>query len=809
MFSPAYASVINSDRDHYNALQLAEIMGVRPQVERLIALESRDITDAAERQAAVALRAYVLRKIQLAFLQARLACNGAERELAYTYALMQKQQRRQDSVNEYLNLINFARLSTFYTMEPYARIHHQFKKSAFYTTVSGPIGLFIPIVGIYYNKFARIKGCEAPKNLAHLIGGGPVDARGLPETIGKFMDSKAQGSSQTRRQEMYAEWKQRVGADINNPKTLGDLTDGKGKSIGALNRRIVLLWSLHTHLEEFDDSLFSLMNLVRLNPPGFQSAEGMKALGFSNGAIEAARLLKIQPVVEELTQLNRRGDSSLRKLELQTQFLERVLAGLMEMKLATNKIDAELNYAYDVVLANLLMRRGKSLQMNYNANFIQSGTFGSIAGLLYYKQSPKPGNLMFVISDGIGTALSVLALWQMRGGKRKVDTPPNSLADFFVLREPGADSFCPLVWDFLNSPAPDSKDGKSRRQHLLEVWEREKVATVNLENKANQEKVAAIHKSKQDTIAVVRSRINLLGSLKARLESFDGELYDLVTQTDPQTTAYVNRGNEELCASLSKAGKGAACLLGIEPEVENLLNAKGTNASSSQDNLPAKLSVTAKVLTAGLDVRKTMDSLDKQICMEQQTMDRLVRQRDLVVNLTNNANFFQLGILGMIVDGPLGLSKLPVDTNMSNNLNIVSGFMTGGLAALAFMERPGGFSPGRTQPNMLGACFGLNVPSECKFSPLITRFMDAVAPLSVDGLTRRQELIEYWKKNKLLDINVRHPAVQQRVSAVGPGHHFWSENIKLLRNRITMLYDLRATFDMMGYGLADMLQAVD
>jgi len=520
-------------------------------------------------------------------------------------------------------------------------------------------------------------------------------------------------------------------------------------------------------------------------------------------------LLKIQPVVDELTQMNRNGENSLRKLELQAQFLESVLAGLMEMRITTNKIDAEMNYAYDVVLANLLRRRSAGLQLNYYANFIQSGTFGTIAGLLYYKQSAKVGDLMFVLSGGVGTALTTLAIWQMRGGKRKVDTPPNSLADFFALREPGPDSFCQLAWDFLNSTAPDSKDGKTRREHLLQVWNRDKVSKISLDKKSNLEKIAATHKSKKDTIAVVRSRINLLSSLKARLESFDGELYDLASQTDPQSIAFVNRGNEEVCPTISKAGNNAACLLGVQPDMDTLVRIKGSPQYESQDALQHKLNVSAKVLSAGLDVRRTMDTLDKQICIEQQTIDRLEHQRDLIINMTNNANFFQLGILGMIIDGPLGMSRLPVDTNMSNNLNIVSGLMTGGLGALAFLERPGGFSPGRVQPNMLGACFGLNVPNDCKFSPLINRYMDTVAEDSIDGLPRRQELMQYWKASKLLEINVNRAAIQERVSAAGPGHHFWSENIKLIRSRINMLFDLRAVFDTMGNGLGDLLRGVD
>jgi hypothetical protein len=812
VWSPAYALIpgTNAEQAAFEAWQAADILGIRPQIERLNSLKNQDIGDDGAKAEVVALRASVLRRILWGCLELRKACNKAERELAYSYDVLQKQQRKQDNVNAYLNALNFARLSVFYTLEPYARIHHEFKRSACFTTVAGPIGLFLPIVGIYYNKLSRARHCEPPKFLAHVMDGGPVDTEGLPQVVERYMDMPNYGSTQSRRAEMAALWKQSYHADLDKKSTLCSLTDGKGKSLRTLNNRIVLLWSLHTYIQHFDCGLYALLDMVRAPISETASTQSLKDLKFSTSAIEAAHLMKIEPLVAELFALKQSGSNSVRRLELETVFQEAVLIAMLDIRKASDKIDAELNYAYDIVLSNLLARRAAGLQLNYEANFIQSGTLGSIAGLLYYKQSAKPGNLMFVISGGLGTALSALGLWQMRGGKRKVDTPPNSLADFFHLRDANSESFSPMIWAFLNSPAPDSKTGKTRKDYLLEICRNNKVSTVNIDNKKNQELVSALSTEQKDTIAIVRSRINLLSALKARLESFDGELYDLVIHTDPATIAYSGNTGSMGSLELNPAAASAVKLLAAQDPVATVVRLKNGDRTQGE-LLSAQLAVTGKILSAALDVRKTVDRLDKEIVTETQALDRMTRMRDFAINATNNLNFFQLSILSTIIDGPLGLSRIPRDVKQGDTLNIVSGLMVGGLAGLAFMERPGGLRPSnnKAKPNMLGSAFGMDTPIESSFTPLMSRFMESIPADTTSGLTRREELIHYWQKSRLLQVNVKRPSMRQKLAANGPAHHMWHERMKLIGNRISMLYDLRATFDLMGNGMSNLLQAID
>lgn len=255
----------------------------------------------------------------------------------------------------------------------------------------------------------------------------------------------------------------------------------------------------------------------------------------------------------------------------------------------------------------------------------------------------------------------------------------------------------------------------------------------------------------------------------------------------------------------------AAKLLGIENQVHRLLNLKNSGKIEAMDPeaLKLQLSVVRKIMTASLELRTTAAKFDREITFETQVADKLSRERDMAVAATNNLNFLQLGILSTIIDGPLAQSHNPTNNRDSNRLNIVSGLMVGGLAALALVEEHGGVRPSAATPNMLGQSLGLDAPDSVKLPPMLWIYLNSVSPTSERGLTRREHLIEYWEHGKMLSVNVKKESTREKVSALGPHHRWWNETIKLINSRITMLFDLRAMTDMLNGGLVELLQALD
>jgi hypothetical protein len=116
--------------------------------------------------------------------------------------------------------------------------------------------------------------------------------------------------------------------------------------------------------------------------------------------------------------------------------------------------------------------------------------------------------------------------------------------------------------------------------------------------------------------------------------------------------------------------------------------------------------------------------------------------------------------------------------------------------------------PGKAEPNALGAAFGKD-SEHIRLSPVTIRYLNTVAPDSPTNLSRREVLIKYWKESKVLNVNIKRDSAVQKLSAEGKAHHWWSETINLINNRVTMLTDLRAVLRSSNAGFDELLKAVD
>lgn len=795
--------------DSPEVVQACQILGVQSQYEQLKSLYAMQDLSGPEGEEALELKSHILRQIMLSALEVRESCNKLDIELAYTYGVLYRAQSHVDMVNNLFNLANFCQFGVLYSIEGYSRLKKQFVQSGILTCVGAGVGTALPTANILYNKMFKARNVSPSKQFPFL-NGGPVDAKGLPEHVSRFLDTPAPGASQTRREEMYALWKKRYGVDASNPLNLAAINDEKSKTMGELNKRILLLWSLHTYIQDFDLLLVSLLKKIKRDdlligtctvPAGMSLNESVSPL-----AADAVKLMKIEPLTLELIHLNKTDPNNPRRRRLELCFLESVMLAGLDVRVACNKIDEELNYAHDVALSEMLRRRGKELQLNFEANFIHNGIFGGIAGLLYLKRYTKAGNEMFVISSGIGTVLSTLALLQMHGGWRKRDTPPNSLAALYNLETQSEYQFSPLVSSYLNSQDPLDSKIRTRRDELYDLWKKHKAATMNMKVKKNQEKVAAMPTIPRDTIRILRNRIALLTGLKAMLGRFDPEIFAALKSTDPNSRLVPIPDSGSEIAGIDPLAAEATQMLGLRDQVTTIkrLNGRVTYSTELSD---ARVSVMRHVLCGLCDIRATSSKLDVEIVTEKQALDHLVRNRDLAVAVTNNINFFQINVLGIIIDGPFGLTTYRKNDEYNKRTTIASGILAFCLAVAAFAEQRGGVRLMKVNPNSLGICFGLESEATKKFSPILYRFLNSTGPGS--SQTRREILVDYWKRAKTIDFNINKVSNQQKLAATGPKHHFWQESIKVANSRLNMLYDLRAVVDFFDADLTALLRTIN
>lgn len=516
----------------------AVILGIQAEIERYKAL-SRDPN--ASPQQILYLKTLILRKVLRGVLEVRQACNKLDFERAYSYDILQKEERREHFIYQLYNTANFAQLSTFYTLEPFVRIHKQFVTSACFTTISGSLNIAISSLSRLHGAVAKASNVAPPAVLAGVIDGGPVDTSGLPPLVTKYLDAKAPNANKSRRELLFANWLKYYKIDASKTENLCSINDKQRVGLKLLRSRVLLLWSLHTFVQDFDRQLLVLLQSIveptkntgddtTYSVSGQLASDGSS--GLSIGAREVAELLNLSPTLAELKQLKGSDAGSDRVSALEVKVLEKILLGALELQVATDKVDEDLYYNYHIALADLLQKRAKWLQLNYDANFLQSGILGIVAGRLYLSRHSYGGDRMFVISGSNGTALTTLAMLQMRGGKRRVDTSPNSLAEVFKLPVGQDDRFSVFVSRLLNSPPPGSTDGKTRSELLNEAWRKAKITTMNIDTPRAQAAIATMPSHKFDTIKIIENRLVLLQSLKKDLESFQGNVLDLLRSTE-------------------------------------------------------------------------------------------------------------------------------------------------------------------------------------------------------------------------------------------------------------------------------------
>lgn len=290
------------------------------------------------------------------------------------------------------------------------------------------------------------------------------------------------------------------------------------------------------------------------------------------------------------------------------------------------------------------------------------------------------------------------------------------------------------------------------------------------------------------------------------IEYLHGEFLDLLIATKYNAERTESQTTATPPLDMSNSASAAADLLGMKSEIEQIVKASTRVSPSDQGLIARRLALLRATLSAVLEARATAANISVEIARENQILNYMTRTRDKVIAVTNNANFYQIGILGMVIDGPLGLTTNPYHKLYGNRLTILCGLLVCGLTAAAFLEQHGGLRTSKAPPNMLGECFDKKNSASPSYSPLLLKYLNTVAPNAENNLTRKQELLTYWKKSKVLNINVGRQSSAQRLCSTGGAHHFWNEDMRLIRNRVIMLYDLRAMVDTMENGLSDMLQ---
>lgn len=281
------------------------------------------------------------------------------------------------------------------------------------------------------------------------------------------------------------------------------------------------------------------------------------------------------------------------------------------------------------------------------------------------------------------------------------------------------------------------------------------------------------------------------------------EISDQPIRDSQSKTLYAGTSTEQ---GLTPGGKEAATLLGILPKVDRLIElrqARGVDSPISDEELGLKVDVLDRVLRGSLEVRMVSDRIDRELSWAFNGEGMLQGKRQKTLNYLFIANFMQGGILG-IVSGPMFLHGLPI---AGTDLLLLASSIGLGLSTISLIEMRSPSKKIDGETTVLANVFKLQQPEPQHRLETVVKFMNSVPPDSIDHKTRVESLIADWKKGHYLtSMNETH---LKKLAAVQPEANQYKERIRLINNRIRMLFDTQWTVQQLDGELLDIMRAVD
>ncbi|MFA6208623.1 MAG: hypothetical protein WCT03_12550 [Candidatus Obscuribacterales bacterium] len=264
---------------------------------------------------------------------------------------------------------------------------------------------------------------------------------------------------------------------------------------------------------------------------------------------------------------------------------------------------------------------------------------------------------------------------------------------------------------------------------------------------------------------------------------------------------------------LTPGAKEAAQLLGLMPYVQKLYELKATHNSEpgvmSDEQLALRVQLLDKILEQSLEVRVVADRIDRELAWTYTGKGMLEGQRQKRLNYLFTANFMQGGILG-VLSGPQFLSHHP---NTGGELLLVASSVGLLLSSLSLVASRSGTKKMDGEQTVLADVYSLNQSGSNPLTPgehdpvVVMKFLNSVPPNSIERKTRKEALIEAWKKGKYLrDHSETH---LNKLAVVTPPGTKYREDIKLLGDRIRMLYDVQWTIEQLDSELLELMRATN
>ncbi len=259
--------------------------------------------------------------------------------------------------------------------------------------------------------------------------------------------------------------------------------------------------------------------------------------------------------------------------------------------------------------------------------------------------------------------------------------------------------------------------------------------------------------------------------------------------------------------TLTPGAREAANLLGIMDKVERLQQLRQSRAAGgamSDEELGLKVDVLDKIMGGSLEVRMVAGRIDREVAWAFSGQGMLQARKQKRLNYLFTANFMQGGILGTL-SGPAFLhGKSALGTELLLYASTI-GLL---LSTLALAEsQKGEHKKMDGEVTVLAEVFKLNAPEPLHHSEIVMKYMASVPPGSKDNMSRVEKLMDSWKRGRYLRSTDEKNL--QKLAALQPPGKKYKESVRLLSNRVRMLFDTQYTVEQLDAQLLDLLRATD
>ena len=260
-------------------------------------------------------------------------------------------------------------------------------------------------------------------------------------------------------------------------------------------------------------------------------------------------------------------------------------------------------------------------------------------------------------------------------------------------------------------------------------------------------------------------------------------------------------------SGLSADTSNLAKSLGILPQLDQLQTLKQTK-SSSNDLIALKIELLESILTASYETRSVVNKIDKEIAMSGEVSTYMVNIVDLALRMNTYVNFISGGITRMVTGG---LTLGSVNHIAPDTLTAIEGVIQTSLASWGVWQLRGEKRLERSgKENMLAPMFDPSSRNAVNYPPSVWTYLNSSPTGSNTEPSRREMLLDHWYKHGLyLMNNKRKTSDADRVQKVsGTNQISFRLTADILKDRMTMLTDLRATVEQMDDNLLEILQVI-